>query len=287
MSTEVGRRAEETVAFIQSGDASLFGILTAPVTDPLGTAVVFIPGSGFMPWAVRRFPVDLGRRAATLGYHGMRFDYRGVGESTGSAGGNRFLMRPAVEDVEAVVAWLLDRGVRRCILVGFCFGAVAALAAAESLQHLEGVALISTPLHHDRESRIAADWSAWRFLRRGLRIQAIRRLLDRDRRRLYGRLLHAKARRGTSSDGEYSWARREIIAPLRALAERGTPALVAYGEEDGDLEHFSRAEPEMATGAPGIDVRVLPGRIHTFDSLSGQEALLDAVIDWLVTRRVG
>lgn len=287
MSTTRAGAALESAEFIPVRDDSLFGVLTRPATRPVGTAVVFLPGGGFTPWMHRGFPVTLSRRVAEMGYHGLRFDWRGVGESTGQPYG--YMMgRPAVEDLEGVVDWLRGQGLERFVMVGVCFGAVTSLAAADGIEGLAGVVVVSTPLHEQNTTRTAVEWSAWSYLRRGLRPTVWRRLLTGHHRRAYLRLLGAKVRTLTGGGRSTRWVKDAVFGPLRGLAARGIPTLIAYGDEDGDFEHFKRGEPELAASAPSsIDVRVLPGRIHAFDTLDGQDMLLEAVIDWLVSRRVG
>jgi len=288
MSRVVSRVERETAVFMPAPEGVLFGMVTPPASGPLGTAVVFLPGGGVMPWVIRSFPVALSRRAAALGYHGMRFEYGGVGESTWPSGRNFHLTHPAVDEVRAVVAWLEEEGIRRYVLVAFCFGAVTALAAAKDLPGLAGAALISAPSHHDSPSRIAADLNAWDYLRRALRLRVIKRLFQRDAWRLYRRLLAAKLQRRRAPDRAESWGRKAILEPLRALAAREIPVVLLYGDEDGDFKHLQTADPELtAGGVMGVEVQLLPGRIHPFDSLDGQEALLDAVVDRLATWQAG
>lgn len=78
-------------------------------------------------------PTALFGRAVTLGLAAVRFDFRGVGESTGTHDGGR----GERDDVRAVVAWLRDRlgdrgGVDVPVLsAGWSFGADVILAVDE------------------------------------------------------------------------------------------------------------------------------------------------------------
>jgi alpha/beta superfamily hydrolase len=76
------------------------------------------------------------------GWSTLRFNFRGVGASTGSYGGGL----EEVEDVVAATDYLKSRVTGPCLLVGYSFG--AAVAARALLQGLDaaGAVLISPPI---------------------------------------------------------------------------------------------------------------------------------------------
>jgi len=76
------------------------------------------------------------------GWSTLRFNFRGVGRSTGNYGGGL----EEVEDVVAAAAYLKSRVSGPCFLVGYSFG--AAVAARALLQGLDaaGAVLISPPI---------------------------------------------------------------------------------------------------------------------------------------------
>ncbi|MDP8957906.1 MAG: alpha/beta fold hydrolase, partial [Actinomycetota bacterium] len=138
--------SEEIPVFFPAGGETLFGILTRPVGEPKGVGVVLL--------AVRatfhrnRVAVLLARRLAGLGFHVLRFDYHGLADSSGTA--TFHLDQPFVEDVEGAVRRMRQEGVERFVLVGQCFGARTALAAAARLDGIAGVVLVALPV---------LDWS--------------------------------------------------------------------------------------------------------------------------------
>ena len=75
---------EESPVFFKAANHQLFGILTEPTGDPLGTVVIPLSGGG-TPLSTNRnrFSVRLCREVARLGFHALRFDYHGIGESEG------------------------------------------------------------------------------------------------------------------------------------------------------------------------------------------------------------
>jgi uncharacterized protein len=78
-------------------------------------------------------PTALFRRASELGLAAMRFDFRGVGESTGTHDEGR----GERDDVRAVIAWLRERLAEQgtadvpVLLAGWSFGADVILAVDE------------------------------------------------------------------------------------------------------------------------------------------------------------
>jgi alpha/beta superfamily hydrolase len=92
---------------------------------------------------------QLGRRRHPT----LRFNWRGVGASTGATG------TPAKEDLAAAVAQLLaSTGAPTCALVGVSLGCAPAAALATAHDGVERLVLISPPITGDHA--IAIDWAA-------------------------------------------------------------------------------------------------------------------------------
>ncbi|MFP3867638.1 MAG: alpha/beta hydrolase [Desulfobacteraceae bacterium] len=76
------------------------------------------------------------------GWATLRFNFRGVGRSSGTYGGGS----GEIADLAAALGWLIARNLRPGYLVGYSFGAyVAAQALAQGLE-ADGALLISPPL---------------------------------------------------------------------------------------------------------------------------------------------
>ena len=80
--------------------------------------------------------------AAQSGRAGLRFNFRGVGASTGTHGGGR----DEVEDVLAALAWLEERGYEDLVLMGYSFGSLVGAQAAGKWPRLQAGVWISPPL---------------------------------------------------------------------------------------------------------------------------------------------
>jgi len=117
----------------------LFAIVHAPASNAADIAVVYCaPLFEDKLWA-HRIAVDFGRSLAARGIPALRFDYYGDGESEG-------LFEDASIDsrlddiVDAVEFFSAAIQCKRIFLVGLCYGATLALAAASRSNTIAGVA---------------------------------------------------------------------------------------------------------------------------------------------------
>jgi dienelactone hydrolase len=285
---------QEQPTFFRAGRETLFGLFSTPPRDELSTTVIVLGGGGTTPTAIgrNRFFVTLCRRLALLGYHAFRFDYHGLGESTGTA--EFRLDRPFLKDLEGAVSLVEGRGLLSYVLVGSCFGARTALSGGPGLAGLRGVVLLAPPLRDFAlsEPRTAGwrprDYAAVALhprrllgekekvtLRRYLRFagSGTRVLLRRLRDRLPGQR------------GELSWVSGRFLDPLSSLAEQGVPVLLLYGTEDDEYRDFELAQAgrlgEIMARWPTVEVRSLVGQVHGFTQLDSQGPTSDLIVDWI------
>ena len=66
--------------------ARLVGVLSEPEGDPRGAGIVFLHGWTGYRIGPHRIFVEAARRLAAVGYHSLRFDFRGRGDSDGEHG---------------------------------------------------------------------------------------------------------------------------------------------------------------------------------------------------------
>lgn len=285
---------DERPVFFPAAGEDLFGIITEPTDKPKGVAVVLLTGGAVPAPNRNRLSVKIARRVAALGYHALRLDYHGVGESTGELDSYR-LDRPYADDLLGGVRLLQEQGVSGVVLAGTCFGARTALAAADRIPALHGVALLAPPIRDFEMGvrRIEATPTS-RYVKRALSRQAMRGLLDARRRRSYLRVARTKARAAVGLSRTVSRARvgdaravsPHFSEPLRKLAARRTPVLLAYGTDDEFYGPFRAARSELAAAldAPGarIEERLVPGRIHGLSRLPVQGEVAALIEQWLV-----
>jgi dienelactone hydrolase len=92
---------------------------------------------------------------------------------------------------------------------------------------------------------------------------------------------------GGSEDRQARYAiSHRFLEPLRALAERGVPMSIIYGDADHFLVDFERAragllEPVLKAGRD-VELTVIPGKVHGFMSVEVQDKVLDLITDRLI-----
>ena len=120
-------RAVETVLSFNSADSTLIGVLALPPDDVTGAAtglIIVVGGPQYRAGSHRQF-VLLARSLAAAGHPVLRFDYRGMGDSTGDA--QDFLGASADIGAALDAMQVAQPAVKRWVLWGLCDGASAAL----------------------------------------------------------------------------------------------------------------------------------------------------------------
>jgi alpha-beta hydrolase superfamily lysophospholipase len=123
----------EVPVAIQSG-ASVFGIVTEPDQSEKRRRAVILLNTGVdYHMGVSRTYVTLARDWARSGYHVLRMDLTGIGDSGTAPGQQRDVVysAAALDDVRAAVEFMRNRfGVNSVTLAGVCSGAYHSLRAA-------------------------------------------------------------------------------------------------------------------------------------------------------------
>jgi pimeloyl-ACP methyl ester carboxylesterase len=287
----------EIPIFFPAGEDTLFGIRTLPAghDEERSTAVVVLSGGGTpLSTGVNGFSVRVCRLASSAGFHSLRFDYHGVGESTGDP--DRFhLGAPHTDDLEGALQFLTTVGIRRSILIGECFGARTALSVAASTHHDVLAVLAISPPIRDFEmgermtTRLAVEHSLFTYVRRGLRPRTLKRALG-SHRRAYARVAREKLRSVVSAGARSpERADRYVVSsrfldPLRLLSERGIPTQLVYGDHDDFTRDLQRAGSSVApflTKGSNPNVLTIPGRVHGLASSATQSSLIEFAGRWL------
>jgi len=275
---------EHAVTIACQGDQML-GILHAPTSaqGDLGVVVV-VGGPQYRAGSHRQF-VHLARALAEGGYPVLRFDCRGMGDSSGAARSFEQLD----DDIRAAIAELQARApsVRRVVLWGLCDGASAALLYVDASRDpvVQGLAL-------------ANPWvrSEATLARTHLRHYYWRRLLQGEfwRQRLAGKgwgagwrgLLDAwRALRGGAATGDHfssrmarGWMSFEGGILLLLSGNDLTANEFVEVTRTARAWHGAMARPRLAR----FDLR---NADHTFSSADWRDAVSRATIAWL--RQIG
>jgi alpha/beta superfamily hydrolase len=298
--TTTSHAFDETPVFFTAGDDTLFGVLTTPADGATPTtAVVLVAGGWHSTSADRnRTFVRVARELAQDGIAAFRFDYHGVGDSTGDHGSFR-LQEPDDLDLHAALDWLHAQGFARFLLVGVCFGARTALGVANGRIDVEGVVLITMPVKNGGAGMLAVSGLAKRLsvaelARRGLRWSSLRQLVDPTMRRVFVKALRARLSRPASPRAqEASGAPRPVLAETverQLLGIRGrVPVLLVYGEGEEEYVGYQRASRLDPSGVlselPGVlDVMVGPVPIHGFARLPVQDEIVSTLRQWCAAR---
>ncbi|MFP4056078.1 MAG: alpha/beta fold hydrolase [Candidatus Brocadiia bacterium] len=269
-------------------DGRLVGILHEPEGQARGAGVVFIHGwSGYRAGPHRMF-VEAARRLCAQGYHALRFDLRGRGDSEGQVAATD--LDGMVDDARAARRFLLqETAVAATYWLGICSGGNVALGAASLEKDVDGLVLWSTPLFAPQKSR------GQEAVRRGMFfVEYARKLFRRE---TWAKVLRGRVRLGiiarilfgrrepAEGQRDPKDSRRDVMADLRGYRGR---ALFVYGSKDDE-----------AVGAPGYyrafcRQEGIPARFHTVEganhsyySVAWTEEVLDRTLAWLAEASEG
>lgn len=281
---------EEAVLF-GCEDHRLLGVLHHPATQAppeLATTgvVVIVGGPQYRAGSHRQF-VHLARALAAAGHPVLRFDVRGMGDSTGTL----HTFEDITPDVGAAIDALLEResSVRRVVLWGLCDGASAALLYLHDRPdpRVQGLCLLNpwvrsegsrakTQVKHYYAQRLV-DPNFWRKLISGrvgfgsLReaAQAVARVRQRSA--------------GTSPARRYQDRMADGLA-----AAAGPVLLVLSGRDLTAMEfiEFTRDEPvwQSQLTLPRLHTERLPDADHTFSGADLRAKVERLTLHWLHTK---
>lgn len=297
----------EIPGYFEAGPETLFGLLTPASGDGSGTGVLVVSGglAGTSTVGRNQLYVNMARAIASDGYHVARFDYHGMGESTGViAEFHLEADEPFVADVSAAGAWLRDQGVHRTVVLGKCFGSRMALGAVDSIDGLVGVILIGPPVNdfgkgEKTVTRLATELSVTDYVRRLFQPRVLKKLVDPRHRATYIRAARAKARVLASRIGRRATTAApavpaagpavspRFLEPLSRLMERGVPVQFVYGIDDDFYADFKRARQHgplgdlLARHRALVEVVEIPGLVRGYVETEAQDAIIGAVRRWL------
>lgn len=292
----------ETPVFFDAVGERLFGVVTRP-DQPNGIGVLVIQGGDTVNVSLQRnrLAVRMCRQLAAKGYTTFRFDYHGLGESTGTVGELR-LSAPFTEDAAAAAEVLREVGVGPIVLMGACFSSRTALSTAPQLQDVAAIVMATPPIgSYERTEavaeRMARDRSVADYAKLALRAKTLKAISDPVRRAFYLKVGRSKVQQvvrkvtgGAKPGGgrdPFWWVSKQLVEPLDVMVDRRVPVLIAYGVDDPLLREFDRASEgrlgEIVRRGEGVVTvaRDLPGVIHGFPAVAGQEAFVELAYRWI------
>lgn len=274
---------ETALAFDCAGE-QLVGVLHRPPAPHAVGVVIPVGGPQYRAGSHRQF-VLLARRLAAAGHAVLRFDARGMGDSTGDFPGFDALgpdLAAALQTLRAQVPQ-----VQRVVVWGLCDAATAALMNATALPALAGIVALNPWVRHaDTQAstevkqyyaRRLFDAAFWRKLLAGQVnvVQALREVAAK-----VARMLRARVAPKSAEPADF----RERLA-AGALAFGGAQLYVLAGRDHvaAEFGEYCARHPRLPAlwQRPGVDRVELPEADHTFSSAALRAAVEDATLAWL------
>ncbi len=269
---------ETTVTFGKENEA-LRGVLHEP-GEPNGVGLVFLhgwPGNRIGP---HRMFVTLARRLSALGFHCLRVDFRGRGDSDGRA--EEASIRTMIADTASAVDFLAARPqVKRIYLLGICSGGKVAIGTASSDPRIRGLVLWSAEAMGSLHSRAASthkSMSALRiYLKKLTAIETWKKIITL-------RVNTRMVRKAIVTDEK---PRDAEIAQESALLDRFKSfkgeLLFIYGGNDPDTKFAAEAYTQFCA-RHGIrnEFHEIPEANHSFYSLEWERDVLDRSERWFI-----
>lgn len=278
-------RFSEHAVIFRLADERLLGIVATPEEPSDCGVLIVVGGPQYRVGSHRQFLL-LSRRLAAAGYPVMRFDYRGMGDSSGA-------MR-TFEDVADDIGAALDAfeqscsTIRRVVLWGLCDAASSALLYVHSARdsRIAGLALLNPWVRS--EASLAQTHIKHYYGQRVLQREFWIKLLS-------GRLRVFESVRGLMSNalkarGPGNSAQNESRPFQDRMAEglkqfSGRVLLILSGEDYTAKEFLEYAGSNKAwsglVSADRISRVDLPDADHTFSAQALRLQVEDATLDWL------
>lgn len=274
-----GEFTEQGLRFNCEGD-ELVGVASVPqIATSLGVVIV-VGGPQYRAGSHRQF-VLLARGLARSGFCVLRFDYRGLGDSSGK--------RRTFEEIDADIRAAVDAlaslcpGVSSIALWGLCDAASAVLFYASSDPRVHGLAL-ANPWARAPQSYARVQLRHY-YLRRLVSVEFWRKFLNgrfslrRSAGELRQNVLQA-AKSSATTGGDY---RTRMLEGMRCF--EGKVLLFLSGQDltAREFELFMDSVPEGRNWLAANRVRRvdLPQSDHTFSRATWQQRVEDATLEWL------
>jgi exosortase A-associated hydrolase 1 len=287
-------RMNEQALHFDCGGERLLGILSRPaegVSFSDCAVLIIVGGPQYRVGAHRQF-VKLARRLAGAGHTALRFDFRGMGDSSGQP--RRFDETTA--DISSAIDALCQHApqARRLVLFGLCDAASAALIYLHDTQdpRVDALCLLNpwvrseatlarTHLKHYYLHRLG-ERDFWRRLTRGeVGLVGLRELLLSMRLALFA---------GDAGAGPSTVARPAFQVAM-AQAWRRFPGRILLAISGGDLtareflEHSSTDQHwQGLLGGKAVHRLDLPDADHTLSDPAARQRFEDSVCRWLAAR---
>ncbi|MEO8247891.1 MAG: hydrolase 1, exosortase A system-associated [Burkholderiales bacterium] len=281
--TRIGQVAEEALLFDCSGETAC-GILSLPSAPATSGVVIVVGGPQYRAGSHRQF-VHLARALAAAGHAVLRFDVRGMGDSSGEPRA----FDAVSDDIKAAIDALQRTvpSIERVVLWGLCDAASAALLYWHQTRdaRVGGMVLLNpwvrsevtlarTQVKHYYRERLLEP-AFWRKLLKGkVALGAISGLLG-------------NLRKATSRGGEPAGAALPFQARMAvACNEFAGSILLIMSANDytaREFEEYARGDRPwaQALARPQVLRRDVAEADHTFSNATARRAVEEWTCEWL------
>lgn len=262
---------------------SVVGVLHSPQATARTVGVVVVVGGPQIRTGSHRQFVQLARAVAAQGYPVLRFDVRGMGDSSG----RQRTFEEITPDISAAISELMAAHpqLHGVVLWGLCDGASAALLYWHDTAdaRIQGLCLLNpwvrsqsslarTHVKHYYLRRIFQRSFWQKFILGGVRLQAARSLVSN--------ILAARARRGKYEPIGYQ------TRMASAWSGFSNPILLILSSEDYTAREFEThvaAAPDWRglLGKSNVILNRIKGADHTFSDQPARLKVEAALVHWL------
>jgi len=254
------------------GDETLVGTLD----DAAGTTgLLIVSGGNEIRIGAHRGMAQLAERVARADHPVLRYDRRGIGDSTGDNGG----FESSATDIAAAAQAFRETGVERIIAYGNCDAATAlaffhaqaginALVLAnpwtvETADEMPPAAAIRS--HYAAKLRDPKEWL--RAARGGVNIAKLAKGL--------ARISKSTPQGDTSLAGRLAAALGEVQVPVTILLAKGDNTAIAFAD--------AFKGPSFDTARAKVKIDELDSDSHSFATAADKDWLFEKVVEQLVT----
>lgn len=284
---------EEVPRWFQAGDETVLSVLTRPIAPARDVGVIFLNGGhGGSSAGKNRVHTRMADDLARRGFHSLRVEWHGIGDSTGEI--DEFVMDdPFVDEALGAVQVLRDEGISRVAIYGECFGARTAVVSEDRIPELCAMFLVTLvirdgALSEQTPQRVVSELDTGDFVKR---LDRVRHLGDPEKRALYLRLIKSKSRqlfttaklRAGGSKLE-PWVSPQVVAGLDDLGTRGIPVHLVYGTSywDPHTGDFVKIRDDLKPMRhDSITAEILDEMIAGYRTLQVQDRLVPMVGEWM------
>lgn len=255
--------------FLPTRGERIGGVITVPDDPTSDLAVVMMSGRARDRAHRNGMWVRTSAGVAQKGAYALRLDYPGVGNSTGEPAVFPLEHTPWWAVVDAVRFLTQHTPVRRVVLVGTCFGARVMLDAAPMVPECISVGYICGPV------LARTPTIRWRVR------QKVRAVLRRGPSAATGPRNEAQQKR----EGNLVIGRRVSPAFKRSLTKtmQSVKLHFLFGDEDFVYDEMCFAIDSLHPSKDRYEMDVIPGVLHTFQTLDDQ-AVVEAWVPKLTER---